>query len=80
MIVAFAHGDTMRDLKDEAGLSDSGMGGRKRKLIAEMTEILGPDCLADAGRDPEWRADVAVKREKDACRHEMADVADISVA
>jgi hypothetical protein len=77
MIVAFAHGDTMRDLrlKDEAGLSDSGMSGRKRKLIAEMKEILGPDCLADAGRDPEWRADVAVQREKDACRHECVAVA-----
>ena len=36
MIVAFAHGDTMRDLKDETGLSDSGMSGRKRRLIAKM--------------------------------------------
>ena len=74
MIAAFAHGDTMRDLKDEAGLSDSGMSGRKRKLVAEMKEVLGPDCLADAGREPAWRSDVAVQREKDACRHEMAGV------
>ena len=76
MMVAFARGDTMRDLKrmDEAGLSDSGMSGRKRKLVAEMKEVLGPDCLADAGREPAWRSDVAVQREKDACCHEMASV------
>jgi hypothetical protein len=72
MIVAFAHGDTMRDLKDEAGLSDSGMSGRKRKLIAEMKEVLGPDCLADAGRQPAWQSEIIAQREKDACRHEVA--------
>jgi hypothetical protein len=70
MIVAFARGETMRHLKAEAGLSDSGMSGRKRRLIAEMKEVLGPDCLADAGREPAWRADVEAQREKDACRHE----------
>ena len=75
MIVAFAHGDTMRDLKDEASLSDSGMSGRKRKLVAEMKEVLGPDCVADAGREPAWRSDVAAQREKDACRHESVAVA-----
>ena len=83
MIVAFANGDTMRDLKDEAGLSDSGMSGRKRRLIAEMLEVLGQDCLADAGREPAWRSDVAAQREKDACRHEiaeMAGLADVAVA
>jgi hypothetical protein len=74
MIVAFARGDTMRDLKGMAGLSDSGMSGRKRRLIAELMEVLGPDCLADAGREPAWRSDVAAQREKDACRHEMAGV------
>ena len=31
MIVAFARGDTMRGLKNMAGLSDSGMSGRKRR-------------------------------------------------
>lgn len=72
MIIAFARGDTMRDLKQEAGLSDSGMSGRKRKLIAELKAVLGPDCLADAGREPAWRSDITVQREKDACRHEMA--------
>jgi hypothetical protein len=72
MIVAFAQGDTMRDLKAEAGLSDSGMSGRKRKLISEMKEVLGPDCLADAGRDPAWQSEIIAQREKDACRHEMA--------
>jgi hypothetical protein len=77
MIVAFAHGDTMRDLrlKDDAGLSDSGMSGRKRKLIAEMKEVLGPDCLADAGRDPAWQSEIIAQREKDACRHESVAVA-----
>ena len=59
----------MRGLKETAGLSDSGMSDRKRKLVAMMKEVLGPDCLADAGREPTWRSDVAVQREKDACRH-----------
>ena len=66
--------EPMGDLKDEACLSDSGMSGRKRKLIAEMLEVLGPNCLADAGREPAWRSDVAAQREKDACRHQMAAV------
>ncbi len=72
MIVAFARGDTMRGLKKEAGLGDSGLSVRKRKLIAEMKEALGEDCLAAARRRPAWRADVAVRREKDACRHANA--------
>ena len=82
MIVAFANGDTMRDLrlKDDAGLSDSGMSGRKRKLVAEMKEVLGPDCLADADRAPAWQSEIIAQREKDACRHQNTDVADIAVA
>ena len=72
MVVALARGETMRDLKAEAGLSDSGMSARKRKLIAEMLEVLGPDCLAEAGREPKWQADIIAQREKDVCRHEMA--------
>lgn len=70
MLVAFAHGDTMRDLKPEIGLS----GGRKRKLVAEIKETLGPDRLADAASTPDWRADIIVHREKGAYRREMADV------
>jgi hypothetical protein len=74
MIVAFARGDTMRGLKEEAGLSDSGMSGRKRALAAGVLEHFGPDCLADADRDPGWKADVVVQREKDACRRETCGV------
>jgi len=73
-VLAFARGETMRDLKAEAGLSDSGMIGRKRKLVAQMLEVLGPDCLGDAGRQPEWRAELIAQREKEACRHEIACV------
>lgn len=72
MVQAFAHGDTMRDLKAESGLSDSGMSGRKRKLIAQMLEMLGPDCLAEAAREPGWRSEIIAQREKEACRHKMA--------
>lgn len=72
MVQAFAEGDTMRDLKVEAGLSDSGMSGRKRKLITRMMEVLGPNCLADAVREPAWRTEIVAQREKDACRHEIA--------
>jgi hypothetical protein len=59
----------MRGLKETAGLSDSSMSDRKRKLVAMMKEVLGPDCLADAGREPAWRAAIIAHREKDACRH-----------
>jgi len=72
MITAFAQGETMRDLKVEAGLSDSGMSGRKRKLIQQMLDVLGPDCLAEAAREPGWRTEIIAQREKEACRHEMA--------
>jgi hypothetical protein len=74
MIAAFACGETMRGLKAKAGLSDSGMSSRKRQLIAKMREVLGPDCLADAGRQPDWRADITAQYEKEACRHESAGV------
>ena len=73
MIVAFARGDTMRGLKSEAGLSDSGMSSRKRKLVAAIDEHLGDGCLADAGRAPSWLPDIAVQREKEACQLENAD-------
>jgi hypothetical protein len=56
------------------------MSGRKRKLIAEMKEVFGPDCLADAGRDPAWQSEIIAQREKDACRHQITDVAEIAVA
>ena len=69
MVIAFARGETMRGLKETAGLSDSGMIDRKRKLVAMMKEVLGADCLADAGREPAWRAVITAHREKDACRH-----------
>ncbi len=69
MVIAFARGETMRGLKETAGLSDSSMSDRKRKLVAMMKEVLGPDCLADAGREPAWRAAIIAHREKDACRH-----------
>ena len=72
MLVAFARGESMRDLKAEAGLSDSGMSARKFRLIARMREALGPDCLADAGRQPDWQADIIAQREKNVCRLAMA--------
>jgi hypothetical protein len=74
MIHAFARGGSVRELKAASGLSDSGLSGRKRKLIAELKEALGADCLADAGRESAWRADVAVQRERDMCRHESVGV------
>ena len=74
MVVAFARGETMRTLKMDSGLSDSGMSGRKRRLAGEMKGALGADCLADAGREPAWRADVDALREKDACRHDHVAV------
>ena len=72
MIAAFARGDTMRGLKSEAGLSDSGMSSRKRRLVAAIEENLGDGCLADAGRAPSWLPDITVQREKEACQLENA--------
>jgi len=47
------------------------MSGRKRRLITQMVEVLGPDCLAEAARGPGWRSEIIAQREKEACRHEM---------
>lgn len=73
MIGAFARGDTMRDLKGVTGLSDSGISARKRQMSARLLEHFGADsldaCLADAGRDPVWMADLIAEREADACQH-----------
>ena len=75
MVGAFARGDTMRDLKGVTGLSDSGISARKRKMSARLLEHFGADspdaCLADAGRDPSWMADVMAQREADACRNAL---------
>jgi hypothetical protein len=73
MIVAFSRGDTMRGLKSEAGLSDSGMSARKRRLVTAIEEHLGDGCIADAGRDPAWLPDITAQREKEACQLENAD-------
>jgi hypothetical protein len=72
MLVAFARGDSMRSLKTGAGVSDSAMRSMKRKLAAAALEHFGEDCLADAGVSPGWLADVAARREKEACRREGA--------
>jgi len=73
MIGAFARGDTMRDLKGVTGLSDSGISARKRQMAARLLEHFGADsldaCLADAGRDPVWMADLIAEREAEACQH-----------
>ena len=72
MLLALARGDSMRSLKAGAGVSDSAMSGRKRKLAEAVLEHFGADCLADAGCAPEWLADVAAHREREACRREVA--------
>lgn len=73
MIGTFARGDTMRDLKGVTGLSDSGISARKRQMAARLLEHFGADsldaCLADAGRDPVWMADLIAEREAEACQH-----------
>ncbi len=73
MIGAFARGDTMRDLKGVTGLSDSGISARKRQMAGRLLEHFGADsldaCLADAGRDPVWMADLIAGREAEACQY-----------
>jgi|APTNR8051073442_1049403.scaffolds.fasta_scaffold39214_1 hypothetical protein len=73
MIGAFARGDTMRDLKGVTGLSDSGISARKRQMADRLLEHFGADsfetCLADAGRDPIWMADLISVREAEACQY-----------
>ena len=71
MVFALAEGQTMRSLKSLAGVCDSTMSTRKRKLAAAVLEHFGADCLADAGRSPEWTIDVDVQREKEASRFKV---------
>ncbi len=70
MVGTFARGDTMRDLKGVTGLSDSGISDRKRQMADRLLEHFGADslaaCLADAGWDPVWMADVIAQRDADA--------------
>lgn len=70
MVGAFARGNTMRDRKGVKGLSDSGSSARKRQMADRLLEHSGADsldaCLADAGRDPVWMADVIAQRDADA--------------
>lgn len=73
MVGAFARGDTMRDLKGVTGLSDSGISARKRQMADRLLEYFDADslnaCLADAGRDPAWMADLIAEREAEACQY-----------
>ena len=72
MVGALARGDTLTDLKAATGLSDSGLSGRKRQMAARLLEHFGaadPDaCLAEAGREPQWMADVMTQRAWQACQ------------
>ncbi len=38
------------------------------RLAEDLEGWLGPDAIADAARAPEWRGNIAVDREKTACR------------
>jgi hypothetical protein len=40
------------------------------RLVEDLEEWMGPAAIADAVKAPGWRGDIAVDREKTACRAE----------
>ena len=72
MVGTLALGDPVRDLKAVSGLSDSGLSGRKRQMVARLLEHFGASnaeaCLAEVSRDPSWMADVMAQRAWEACQ------------
>lgn len=60
-----------RTLKDTAAAQDEwypGMWALKNRMAGEVREYLGSDAIADAAQVPRWKANIAVDREKTACR------------
>lgn len=80
IVGTLATGEPIRELKRLTSLSDSGLSGRKRLLAARLLEYFGAegpdDCLAEAGRAPQWMADVQAHRSWEACQaeHRLAGV------
>lgn len=65
MVGILAGGETMRDLKDIYGWSDSTLSNRKRAMAAELRECFGEDCLREVGREPAWFNDLRIGQERE---------------
>ena len=70
MVETLAGGETMRDLKDIYGWSDSTLSNRKRAMASDLRECFGDDCIREAGREPLWASNLRVGQEKELGRRD----------
>ena len=70
MVGILAGGETMRDLKEIYGWSDSTLSNRKREMASDLRECFGDDCLREVAREPAWTSGLRVGQEKEFNRRE----------
>ena len=63
-----AEGSTLRHGARLLGLSDSGIQLEKKKLALALQEFMGANVLAESTRQPLWRNNIMVGRERQAMR------------
>jgi len=63
-----AKGSTLRHGARLLGLSDSGIQLEKKKLALALQEFMGGNILSEITRQPLWRNNLMVGRERQACR------------
>jgi len=68
VVKGIAEGRTAKDTARATGIPYHRVCEFKTKLAEDVREYLGDDAIADASQIPRWKADIAVDREKTACR------------
>ncbi len=68
LLEVVAEGSTLRDVARLLGLSDSGIQLEKKKLAVALAAFMGASILSESTRQPAWRNNITVGREKQACR------------
>ena len=68
IIKGIAEGRSLKDTSRAANDWYPAMYALKNRMAEEVREYLGDNAIADASQIPRWKADIAVDREKTACR------------
>ena len=68
LLAVVAEGSTLRHGARLLGLSDSGIQLEKKKLALALQEFMGANVLAESTRQPLWRNNIMVGRERQAMR------------
>jgi hypothetical protein len=68
ILKGMAEGRTLKDTTVAQGEWYPGMWQLKNRMAEEVRDYLGANAIVDVAQVPRWKADIAVDREKTACR------------